>query len=436
MAFWNSPRECAVAIALGVLVLFGCRPVESAGAHSARPASADAEQSLGDVTVDAGLLNRDHSIVSFACDATPDQVFALRDAQGKELPVQVGGHGVATFVLPSLAAGEKATFALVRPTRSPSGGATAAKIGDAVRLSIGATTVLDFKTVAQAPSGVEAFYARAGYLHPIYTPGGVLVTGDYPVDHGHHHGVWTAWTRTRFNGHEVDFWNVKSGQGRVDLDRVNGTWQGPVHAGVDANLVHVDLVGGTKTIALNEHWVVRVYATHATPAPYFVFDLESTQTTATDSPLELLEYHYGGLALRGHAEWMTVSNAVFLASDGLDRTTGDNHAGRWCFIGGNVGGVPVGYAALGHPSNFRAPQKMRIHPKDPYMAFSPVKDGPFTIQPGTPYVTRFRFIAKDGPPDAALFERLWNDYATPPLATYTPRRGMAHVVSTETKAPR
>jgi hypothetical protein len=415
MPLWNRPRECAVAMALGVLVLFGCRPAEPAGAHSVRPASGDAERSLADVTVYAGFNDRDHTIVSFGLpfEARVGSVFALRDAQGVELPVQVDGRGNATFVLPSLPKGEKASFTLVRPTQWPKNVATATQVDDAIRLRIGGTTVLDFKTVGRAPSGVEALFARAGYLHPIYTPGGVLVTDDYPEDHRHHHGVWTAWTRTRFNGHEVDFWNTKSGQGRVDLDRVDRTWEGPVHAGLDAKLVHVDLVGGT-TIALNERWVVRVYNTHAPHAPYFVFDLESTQTTATDSPLELLEYHYGGLALRGNVEWMTVSNAVFMASDGLDRTTGDNHTGRWCFIGGNVGGKPAGFAALGHPTNFRAPQKMRIHPSDPYMAFSPVKDGPFTLQPRTAYKARFRFVTVDGPPDAALFDRLWNDYATPP----------------------
>jgi hypothetical protein len=410
-------------MALGVLAFFGCKPAEPAkpAAHEAPPIVPPRPgEELGEVYVDdAGPLDRDHSIVSFAWDPPWGQVFALRDAQGTELPLQVR-RGVATFVLPSLARGERAIFKLIVPTQRPKLFATANNVGDAIRLGIGGATVADFKTAGKAPSGVETFFARAGYLHPIYTPRGVLVTDDYPEDHRHHHGVWTAWTRARFNGNEIDFWNVKSGQGRVDLDRVEDTWQGPVHAGLDAKLAHVALVGG-QTVALDEHWTVRVYVTQATSAPYFVIDLESTQTAATDAPLELLEYNYGGFALRGHAEWMKVENAVFLASDGLDRTSGDNHTGRWCFIGGNVGGKPVGVAALGHASNFRAPQKMRIHPNDPYMAFAPVKDGPFTIQPGTPYVTRFRFITKDGPPDAVLLDRLWNDYATPPLARYIPR---------------
>jgi hypothetical protein len=418
-------RERSVAWLVGVLALVSCRPAERVDAPRplsppAPTSASDGARPLAEVTVDAGALVRDHTIVSFEYAAGAGQVLALRDAQGHELPLQVDASGTATFVLPLLAAGSKAVFSVVQPSQALDGGATAAAVTGAVRLSVGGSTVAELRTAAQAPTGVESFYARAGYLHPIYTPGGVQVSDDYPEDHRHHHGVWTAWTRTKFNGNEIDFWNVKAGQGRVDLERVDGTWQGPVHAGVDARLVHVALTGGATTV-LNERWRVRVYETHKAPAPYFVFDLESTQTTATDSPLELLEYTYGGLALRGHAEWMTVSNAVFLASGGLERASGDNQVGRWCFIGGKVAGKPAGYAALGHPSNFRAPQKMRIHPNDPYMAFAPVKDGPFTIQPGTPYVTRFRFVTADGPPDATLLERLWNDYATPAVVTVTPK---------------
>jgi hypothetical protein len=194
-----------------------------------------------------------------------------------------------------------------------------------------------------------------------------------------------------------------------------------VHAGLDAQLVHVGFLGG-KTTALNERWLVRAYKTHDGNAPYFVFDLESTQTAANDAPLELLEYRYGGFALRGHAEWRDVEKAVFLSSEGLDRSAADDNAGRWCFIGGSVRGKLAGYAGLGQPENFRAPQKLRVHPSDPYLAFAPTKDGAFAIEPGTPYITRFRFVSLDGAPEARLLDRLWNDYATPPDVALTERR--------------
>lgn len=106
-----------------------------------------------------------------------------------------------------------------------------------------------------------------------------------------------------------------------------------------------------------------------------------------------------------------------LSSDGMnrfDRSTGNGQAVRWCVMGGDVAGTPASFGVLGHPANFRAPQKMRIHPSDPYMVFAPVRDGEFSIDPGVPYLTRLRFVTIAGAPDAALMDRLWDDYAEPP----------------------
>jgi hypothetical protein len=378
---------------------------------------------LAEVTVRAGAFDRDHTPVSFDYPAGKDQAFALRGADGTELPLQVDTEGRATFILPALAAGSTAIFSLVLAAPLPSGGPTAVQMAEAIRLSVGERPVAEFRTVPKAPDGIDKVYARAGYLHPVFTPGGTVLTDHYPPgdeEGGHewHHGIWTAWTAAVFKGHPVDFWNLYKKEGRVDLASVSGTWQGPVHAGVDAKLIHVDLFGGVETTALNERWVVRVYRTHADSAPYFVFDLESTQTAATADPVTLLEYDYGGIAMRVRREWRdepTLAN--FTASDGLNRTTGNGQPGRWCFLGGSLAGKSIGLAALGHPSNFKAPQKMRIHDLVPYMAFAPVRDGEFTIEEEEPYVTRMRYVTADGEPDAVLLDRLWNDFASPPEVT-------------------
>lgn len=134
----------------------------------------------------------------------------------------------------------------------------------------------------------------------------------------------------------------------------------------------------------------------------------------------LEQYTYGGFALRGNAQWSDPANVTFLTSEGLDRAGGDGQKGRWCSIGGHVDGKMVGFAMLGHPENFRAPQTFRVHPKHPYMSFAPVKDGPFTIEPGKPYVSRFRIVSFDGPLDRELIERLWRDYAMPPKVLVEP----------------
>ena len=75
---------------------------------------------------------------------------------------------------------------------------------------------------------------------------------------------------------------------------------------------------------------------------------------------------------------------------------------------------------LDHPGNFRAPQPLRIHPDEPYLSVAPPKAGKFAIEPGKPYVSRYRFVVADGAPDKALLERLCNDYAHPPVVDGEP----------------
>jgi hypothetical protein len=377
--------------------------------------SYDRPPPLERIVVEAGEFDRNHTIVTFPLRPDVPRAAFLMDGSGKRLPLQRHAGEAATFILDSLAAGEKAVFTIYRGEI----GATTAAVerGKVLELSQNARPVVRFQMQGELPPGIDAVYLRGGYLHPLYTPGGVAVTGDYPVSHRHQHGIFSAWTRTRFNDHAIDFWNVDDKQGKVDFRGLEQTVQGPVFAGFTARLEHIDLLGSEPVVALNERWSVTTYKTHEGVPPYFIVDLDSTQTTATNSPLQLEQYTYGGFALRGTEQWADPSSVNFLTSEGLDRTNGDDKKGRWCAICGRVDGAMVGFAMLGHPENFRAPQTFRIHPKHPYMAFAPVKDGPFAIEPGKPYVSRFRIVSFDGPLELEQIERLWNDYATPPKVT-------------------
>ena len=173
---------------------------------------------------------------------------------------------------------------------------------------------------------------------------------------------------------------------------------------------------------MNETWDVTVLRGGAGSRPYWSIDLVSTQEAASASPLALPEYHYGGLGFRGRREWDGKDKAYFLTSEGKDRGHGDGTRARWAHVSGMVDGMRTGIAILDHPSNFRAPQPVRIHPTEPFFCYAPSKLGRWEIQPGTPYVSRYRFIVEDGPPDAAEVERLWNDYAQPVQVTVTEAR--------------
>ena len=74
------------------------------------------------------------------------------------------------------------------------------------------------------------------------TPGGTVITDDYPHNHKHHHGIWFPWTNTIFEGRKPDFWNMGNGTGTVEFTGLNGQWSGPVYAGFSSSHQFVDLI--------------------------------------------------------------------------------------------------------------------------------------------------------------------------------------------------
>jgi hypothetical protein len=81
---------------------------------------------------------------------------------------------------------------------------------------------------------IKEIFRRGGYLQSIHTPSGKLVTDDFPPNHVHHHGVWSPWTKTEFEGRKPDFWNMGGGTGRVDFVVLDEVWQKDGRAGFKA----------------------------------------------------------------------------------------------------------------------------------------------------------------------------------------------------------
>jgi len=267
------------------------------------------------------------------------------------------------------------------------------------------------------PAGVDPVFTRGGYIHPVFTPAGKLLTDDYTPDHKHHHGIWSPWTKTEFEGRHTDFWNMGDKTGRVEFVKLGDTFSNGVAAGFRTFHRMVALGGKEPKTALNETWDVTVYAPITAPQPLYIFDLIIHQECATQSPLILPKYHYGGLGFRGNRQWKDIKdNCFFLTSEGKDRSNGNETKGRWCYISGRTDGQMTGVAIFDHPSNFRSPQGMRLNPDIPFFCYCPSQDGDWQITPDKPYTARYRFIVADAGPDKELIERLYTDWANPPKA--------------------
>lgn len=371
------------------------------------------------VSVSAGDWDRHNTVVSFDFKPTgKPRPHHLVDDDGTSIPMQVEGT-TASFILRDLKAGQTKKLRLVAGPGKPTTENSSPMLSrdrNHIEIKIGGRQVLSFVTNPEGlpSSDIKPVFLRGGYIHPVFTPSGQMVTDDYPSDHYHHHGIWFAWTKTEFEGKHPDFWNVGDGTGRVDFATVGLTWSGPVHAGFNSFQKYVALTGEKPKTALNEEWVVKVYNFGSAQAPYYLFDIVATQECASASPLILEEYRYGGMGVRGAREWKDKSKVNFLTSEGKTRADGNATRGRWCHIGGPVNGKLVGIAVLDHPANFRAPAPMRLNPDDPFFNYAPSQMGRFEIEPGKKFVLRYRYVVADGPPDTKLLDRLWNDYAHPP----------------------
>ncbi len=382
------------------------------------------------VTLHAGSHDRGGGIVRFSAPQNLRGNAVLEIGDGATVPVQIDGGGEAAFIVPALAKGATKSFVL-KAAAAPSLSIEGQESGDALKFAVAGRPLFTYQMAAGAvPEGVDPIFRHGAHLHPIFTPAGKLVTGNHPEDHRWHRGIWMAWTKTEYEGRHPDFWNQGKGEGaekagtkllaEVRFEALDLSWSGPVHAGFVSRHRFIDHSGAASEDVLHETWDVTAYRGAVGDRPVNVIDLISTQVCASPSPLKLPKYHYGGLGVRGNALWNPVDAVKMLTSNGDDRLQGDATKGRWVYLGGDVDGAPAGVAVLIHPSNFRFPQPLRLNPKNPQLCIAPSQDGDWQIAPGKSYVSRYRIVALDGPADAAFLDRLWSDYAEPPIAEVAP----------------
>jgi hypothetical protein len=361
--------------------------------------------------------DRAGQVLTVTLPANAPKPSALRDATGRLLPLQPEANGQATLVVPLQRAGEILSFTLVPGKPGSAGEVVVKDTKTEVTALVGGRPVLAYqKDRDKLPRpAINPDIKRAGYIHPIFSPSGKLVTDDYPSNHAWHHGIWTPWVKTSFQGRTPDFWNSEKKLGRHDFVAVDRVWSGPVHGGFVSRQQMTDLTAPSPIVVLDEEWKVTIYNIDAANRPARMFDLVLTQTNVTRDPLKLPKFHYGGFGFRGATEWNGPGDAAyFLTSNGeTDRIKGNDSRGNWCFVGGKIDGELTGTAILGHPENFRAPQPMRLHPTFPYISLVPQALGDFAIAPGEKYVARFRFVVADGQPDRALLEAYWQAFAHP-----------------------
>lgn len=306
---------------------------------------------------------------------------------------------------------------LLLATSSPASELEVSETEELIRVTLRGKPVIEYvKTEKPLPKGIPPEFRRSGYIHPVFSPTGKEVTGDYPIDHAHQHALFFAWTESSFDGNGTDFWNQMKQRGFVEHREVKKIERKKDRVSFTVELASYVKRKGERQDVLNETWTVTV---HYTPEDYFLFDIESIQRCAGDKPLIIEKYHYGGMALRGNAAWLGQQDDTeampvkmrMLTSEGKNRIEGNHTRPNWVAMGGLLDGEATAIVAMGSPRNFRAPQPVRLHPVKPYFCFSPAVEGQFVISPAKPYISRYRFLVQSLDIDADTITRHWKTYA-------------------------
>lgn len=269
------------------------------------------------------------------------------------------------------------------------------------------------------PAGVDTVFKRSGFIHPLWSPSGNVLTQINPADHYHHLGIWNPWTHVQFQGRDIDFWNLGEKKGTVRFSRFIETYKGAVYSGFKALQEHVALnlpVSAQETVVMNETWDVRAFAINDR---MWICDFVSSLQGATDSLVILKEYRYGGFGFRATAAWNNTNSKV-LTSEGKTRKDADASVARWCKVEGNLGNGNAGILFMSYPSNFNHPEPMRVWPEDAnkrgdvFFSFSPTRNMDWVLKTGETHVLKYRMLVYDGDLDIQEAEQAWNCFAAPP----------------------
>jgi hypothetical protein len=276
--------------------------------------------------------------------------------------------------------------------------------------------------VTYPPDGIDPLYKRSGYIHPLQSPGGEILTRIQAPDHYHHYGIWGPWTKTTIDDRAVDFWNLIAGEGTVKFAGFLTEEEGAIYSGFEALQQHIDFgAKGEDQVAMNE--ILEVRAWNVGDGIWMV-----DYTTSINSPLKngimLDAYRYGGgIGFRATEKWHK-DNCTVLTSDNKTRVDADGSFAKWCIVEGESATKEgrSGILFMSHPSNRMHPEPMRIWPLDAnnnrgdmYFEFVPIRHENWKLEPKRNYTLKYRMIIFDGKIDAKTAEMYWNSFAANPV---------------------
>ena len=296
------------------------------------------------------------------------------------------------------------------------------------------TGVLRYNTVSPSlPGGIDAAFRRNGFIHPVWSPAGNVLTNVNPDDHWHHYGIWNPWTAVEYDGEKYDLWNIGEKTGTVRFDSLYSASSGHLFTGLLVRHRHI-IFQPQKEEVTNHTWgIMRFTPKHEKiimdelqdirvwniEEKSFLWDLNFSLFPVTGLPVILKEYRYAGLGWRATPDW-TKENCEMMTSEGKSRQEIDGTNARWIYATGVGPKGKSGILFMASPKNHNFPEPLRIWDAnqnggrgDAFINFAPTKNEDWILEPGQRYDFHYRIYVFDGDITPAQAEVIWKDYATP-----------------------
>ena len=253
--------------------------------------------------------------------------------------------------------------------------------------------------------GVPKDRTRANYVHPVYGLDGEIVTDDFPDDHHHHRGMYTAWPRIIVDGDSLDLWHIRGIEKRFErwLERETG----PVFARL---VVLVGWYAGEEKV-VEETLGITVYRAGAIGRAVD-FDF----TFAAERPLTIL----GSPDLKGYGGFnyrpAPFGEPVITTEEGVQA---DSNLRRfpWADFSAKFEGAAArsGVAVFDHADNLNTPNGWCLRHYG-FLGVAWPGNNPYLLQPGKPLRTMYRVWIHRGDAGSGRVSSAYVAYADPPQA--------------------
>jgi hypothetical protein len=228
--------------------------------------------------------------------------------------------------------------------------------------------------------GVPEDRYRCCYLHPVYSPDGVVLTDDFPSDHYHHRGIFWTWPIVRIDGQQYDAWLIHGIRQKFVRWIARETGAQSARLGVENGWY----VGGRKVV--RETVEIRVHPAAAGQRQLdFTLHFEALDTPVVLQGEPTQQKGYGGFCVR-----FAPREATIVTTDKGREARDTNMAPHpWARLDGTFAGHRAGLRIDDNTSNPGYPNGWCLR----YYGFLGVNfpgNRAYTLQPGRPLVLKYK----------------------------------------------